>query len=524
MKCLKIGFLVLMAVLVCANDAYRILCLFPFNGKSHSRMFDVLCKGLARKGHKVDMISHFPTKVPIANYRDIIDLNGTRQDAVNSLSIQRGRTIHTAVMYYIATTYGGDLCHLLGHEKMQNFIKNPPKDPPYDLMITEYFGSPCYLGLGTLLNTPVAIVMSSLETSYIDSFMGNPFNFAFFPGASLENVVLNTFFDRVWNLVLNYKDALTFYHYTSDQTDMMRKYLGWDLPDVRQLERNVTLALVNSHYSFHGIRSFAPAVIEVGGLHVQDEEIPLPPKLKNWLDTADHGLVYFTLGSLMNIETLPRDTLLGLYASFRKISPIRVLMRIANATKLPPGLPDNVVVSSWIPQISVLKHKNTRVFITHGGLMGTQEAVYYGVPTIGIPVFSDQIRNVNIMVHKNIGILLRSEDLGERSMDIALHAILHDPKYRKSARKMSHMFRDRPMNGLDTAIYWTEYVIRNGPDSLKSPAVDMPWWKLNLIDVFVFLIAFFVLVLYFLLVTVKFVLKNLYTLKDKRDKRKEKSN
>ena len=44
-------------------------------------------------------------------------------------------------MYYIATTYGGDLCHLLGHEKMQNFIKNPPKDPPYDLMITEVMNS-----------------------------------------------------------------------------------------------------------------------------------------------------------------------------------------------------------------------------------------------------------------------------------------------------------------------------------------------------------------------------------------------
>lgn len=141
----------------------------------------------------------------------------------------------------------------------------------------QYFGAPCYLGLGALLNAPVAIVLSNLETSYIDSFMGNPFNFAFFSGASLDNVVLNTFFDRVWNLVLNYKDALTFYHYTSDQTDLMRRYLGRDLPDVRQLERNVTLALVNSHYSFHGIRSFAPAVIEVGGLHVQDEEIPLPP-------------------------------------------------------------------------------------------------------------------------------------------------------------------------------------------------------------------------------------------------------
>ncbi|CAD1470738.1 unnamed protein product [Heterotrigona itama] len=524
MKHLKTVFLLLMAVLVCVNDAYRILCVFPYNGKSHFRMFDVLCKGLARKGHKVDMISHFPTEIPIANYRDIVDLNGTRENIVNSLSIQHGRTLHASVVYYIATTYGGDLCHLLGHEKMQNFIKNLPKGPSYDLVITEYFGAPCYLGLGALLNTPVAIVVSSLETPYVDNFMGNPFNVAFFPGTSLENVVLNTFFDRVSNLVINYKDSLVFQYYTSDQTDIMRKYLGWDLPDVRQLERNVTLALVNSHYSFHGIRSFAPAVIEVAGLHIQDEEIPLPPILKNWLDTADHGLVYFTLGSLMNIETLPRDTLLGLYASFGKISPIRVLMRVANTTKLPPGLPDNVVVSSWIPQISVLRHKNTRAFITHGGLMGTQEAIYHGVPMIGIPVFSDQIRNVNIMVQKNVGILLRSEDLDERSMDIALHAILHDPKYRKSARKMSEIFRDRPMNGLDTAIYWTEYVIRNGPDSLKSPAVDMPWWKLNLIDVFVFLIASFVLVIYLLFVTVKFILKNLYTLKDRQNKPKEKSN
>lgn len=126
-----------MAVLVCVNDAYRILCVFPYNGKSHSRMFDALCKGLANKGHKVDMISHFPTKIPIANYRDIIDLNGTREDAVNSLTIQGGRMINQAEIYYTTTKYGGELCHLLGHEKMQNFIKNPPMDPPYDLMITE---------------------------------------------------------------------------------------------------------------------------------------------------------------------------------------------------------------------------------------------------------------------------------------------------------------------------------------------------------------------------------------------------
>lgn len=84
---------------------------------------------LTEKGHKIDMISHFPTKVPIADCTDIIDLSGTRE-AYNALK-------QTVITYYTATKYGRDFCELLCHEKMQNFVKNPPKDPPYDLIITE---------------------------------------------------------------------------------------------------------------------------------------------------------------------------------------------------------------------------------------------------------------------------------------------------------------------------------------------------------------------------------------------------
>lgn len=43
----------------------------------------------------------------------------------------------TAIMYYTATKYGRDFCELLCHEKMENFVKNPPKDSSYDLIITE---------------------------------------------------------------------------------------------------------------------------------------------------------------------------------------------------------------------------------------------------------------------------------------------------------------------------------------------------------------------------------------------------
>lgn len=88
---------------------------------------------LTEKGHKIDMISHFPTKVLIANYTDIIDLNGTREDVASAYNTLEP----TAITYYTATKYGRDFCELLCHEKMQNFVKNPPKDPQYSFIITE---------------------------------------------------------------------------------------------------------------------------------------------------------------------------------------------------------------------------------------------------------------------------------------------------------------------------------------------------------------------------------------------------
>lgn len=77
-------------------------------------------------------------------------------------------------------------------------------------------------------------------------------------------------------------------------------------------------------------------------------------ELQKFLDDSTDGVVYFTLGSMVLIETWPESVIKTFYKSFSKIAPTRVLMKIPNPEKLPPGLPKNVVIRPWMPQQSVL--------------------------------------------------------------------------------------------------------------------------------------------------------------------------
>jgi glucuronosyltransferase len=56
--------------------------------------------------------------------------------------------------------------------------------------------------------------------------------------------------------------------------------------------------------------------------------------------------------------------------------------------------------------------------------------------------------------------------------------------YIENARHVARIFRDRPQSALDTAIFWTEYVIRHGGAShLRSAAMELAWYQYLLLDV-----------------------------------------
>lgn len=62
---------------------YNILGIFIHPGRSHFDMFYPLLRGLAERGHRVTVISHFPDKNPVPGYKDVV-LEGLSEISLNN--------------------------------------------------------------------------------------------------------------------------------------------------------------------------------------------------------------------------------------------------------------------------------------------------------------------------------------------------------------------------------------------------------------------------------------------------------
>lgn len=162
----------------------------------------------------------------------------------------------------------------------------------------------------------------------------------------------------------------------------------------------------------------------------------------------------------------------------------------------PSTLGNNTLLVKWMPQKDLLGHPQTRVFVAHGGTNGVQEAIYHGVPILGLPLMFDQSDNLSRMKAKGVAKVVDIAYLNRDNFLEALRAVLEDPSYRENMQRLSRLHKDQPMKPLDQAMFWIEYVMRHkGAPHLRTQSFRMSWIQYHSVDVIATLLAALLLIL-----------------------------
>jgi glucuronosyltransferase len=158
---------------------------------------------------------------------------------------------------------------------------------------------------------------------------------------------------------------------------------------------------------------------------------------------------------------------------------------VPDSVKVPP----NVKLMRWLPQNDILGHPRTKLFITHCGSNGQLEAVYHGVPMLGMPLYAEQSWNCERAVRKGFGLEVNILDFtANQFYDSIVKILPENSTYRAAVRQMSAILRSYPMNGRQTAAFWIDHVIKFGGKHLRSLSINQPWYTFLMLDILLFLL------------------------------------
>lgn len=262
-----------------------------------------------------------------------------------------------------------------------------------------------------------------------------------------------------------------------------------------------------------------PMVIPVGGMHILPPK-PLPNDLSQVISKSKEGFILFSLGSNVRSDQLGPERIRCILTAMKAFPQYQFLWKFeSDKSKLPMAVPENVFIRAWLPQNNLLAHPSIKLFITHSGLLSTQEAYWHGVPLIGFPLFTDQFRNINYCTSIGVARRLSLETFAVDELIDAIRAMVTDPSYRTKMQRLSQHFRDQPQTPLERAVWWVEWVLRNPDvDVMQSNSINLWWFQKYLMDVFLFVFIVIVSVVVTLIVILRSIFrKKLSTHKNKSE-------
>ncbi|XP_045889246.1 UDP-glucuronosyltransferase 2A1-like [Micropterus dolomieu] len=359
----------------------------------------------------------------------------------------------------------------------------------YDLVLTDP-AIPGGVILGHYLRLP--LVFNVRWTSQGEGHLSiapSPLSYVPMTGTELSDKM--SFLQRLLNVIIfGFTEYQISQYVLPNYVCLIEKYLGPDT-DYLSLFQAADLWLMRVDFVFEFPRPTMPNVVYMGGFQCKPAK-PLPQHLEEFVQSSgEHGVIIMSLGTL--IGELPHDLADEIAAAFAKL-PQKVIWRYKGDR--PATLGNNTLLVDWMPQSDLLGHPKIKLFVAHGGTNGVQEAIYHGVPILGLPLIFDQRDNLFRIEVRGAGKIIDIFTMNEDTFFQGIQEVLNEPSYKKNMQRLSRLHRDQPMKPLDTALFWIEFVMRHkGAAHLRTESYRLPWYSYHSVDVMLLLVGVVLIIL-----------------------------
>ncbi|KAI5746275.1 hypothetical protein M8J77_001805 [Diaphorina citri] len=483
--------LALTALLCTTSQGARILVFIPLFNPSHYMQYEPLFEALAARGHHITLYSPHTLGQNLTNFKHVYLKNQAFSESAKIFNPLKKE--ETYVIFRINPKVPSSTKvnrEIISEPHFNNLIRSGRGS--FDIVLAEpLFGQEATVYLGHALGVPLINLGASAAHADILDVMGSPNIVSHMPEFYSSLTDRMNFIERAINFIYAiHRYYLRLWTYWEVDHMIAAQFGANVLPSVESLLRNISLSFVCTDVGLEYPRAQSGNIVPIGGIHIErNGNLSLPEDIQKTLDSASQGFILYSLGSIMKSETAPDTLARTLVETFSKFENYKIIW-IWNGQQV-TELPSHVVqIKQWVPQIPILAHPNCKLFITHGGLKSQIEAVHFGVPMVIIPYFYDQFQNAAKAVEFGLGIELSNKNLTVESLEWAIRSVLHDSRYKKQAMARSRILKDRLRSPLDTAVYWTEYVLQHeGALHLSPVSRHLYWFQYYLLDVMAFILA-----------------------------------
>jgi UDP:flavonoid glycosyltransferase YjiC (YdhE family) len=155
----------------------------------------------------------------------------------------------------------------------------------------------------------------------------------------------------------------------------------------------------------------------IGPLIPQDE-FTLPAELADI--PKDKPVIYFAMGSSGTPEIVAKVIESFAGKPYHVIAPVKFQLAQVRGTRVP----DNVLVTDWVPALQV--NKMADLTVIHGGIGTVMTAALAGKPVVGVGMQMEQVANLASLERLGFAIRVPKSQDPSAKIQVAIERLLHD--------------------------------------------------------------------------------------------------